>query len=303
MNIKEAYVKSNDKIHNLRVKIYLPDADPVGIFGIVHGMTEHIDRYDAFMRDIAKLGYIVYGHNHLGHKDSVSDDSELGFIAHSDGWDILCRDTASVYEYIKAEYGALPFTLFGHSMGSFIARLTAQKYLSPDKLIIMGTGGPNHLAPVGLSLIKLIKAIKGERYVSKLIYSMAFGAYNKNFAGDGEHGWITKDPSVRETYALDKYCTFKFSVSAMGDLMTLLHKSNSEEWATQISRKKFPILLLSGSDDPVGNYGRGVRKVYELLRSKDADVNMRLYDGYRHEILNDASYSCVLDDIISFMQR
>ena len=301
MIIKETYVSSNDKIHKLRVKIYLPQQEPVGIFGITHGMTEHIDRYDRFMRDIAQCGYIVYGHNHLGHKDSVSDDSELGYISSEGGWELLCRDTATVYEYIKSEYGPLPHILLGHSMGSFVARLTAQKYLSPDKLILMGTSGPNPLAPIGLLLIKLIKTAKGERHVSKLIYDMAFGSYNKRFSDDGEHGWLTGDAQIRELYALDKYCTFKFSVSAMGDLMTMLHKSNSREWICEMSSKKTPILLVSGADDPVGEYGNGVRSVYNALKKAKADVTMRLYDGYRHEILNDTSYNEVLGDIIAFI--
>lgn len=302
MKITQKYIPSSDGIHDLYVKIYTPDTDHVGIIGIIHGMTEHIERYDRFMSDMAKRGYVVYGHNHLGHKGSVRDDSELGFISSSDGWDLLCRDSAKVYESMREEYGALPFTMLGHSMGSFVARLTAQRYLTPDKLIIMGTGGPNPLAPIGLSLIRLIKKVKGERHVSPLIYSMAFGSYNKKFREDGEQGWLTGDADVRGAYAADKYCTFKFSVSAMGDLMTLLHKSNSKEWAQSIAKKRFPILLVSGSDDPVGDYGRGVMNVYTMLAHSAADVTLRLYDRYRHEILNDASYDEVVGDILKFIQ-
>ena len=301
MKITQKYVPSVDGIHNLFIKVYTPDTTTIGILGNIHGMTEHKDRYDRLMSDIAELGYVVYGHNHLGHKDSVRDDTELGFISSSDGWDLLCRDSARVYESIKDEYGALPFTLLGHSMGSFIARLTAERYITPDKLIIMGTGGPNPLAPVGLSLIKIIKAAKGERYVSPLIYSMAFGSYNNKFAEDGKQGWLTKDASVRDAYAADKYCTFKFSVSAMADLMTLLYKSNKKEWAENIAKKHFPVLLVSGSEDPVGDYGRGVARVYTMLAHAGADVTLRLYDGYRHEILNDASYDEVLKDILKFI--
>lgn len=302
MNIRELSVPSCDNIHKLKVKVYVPDTEPVGIFGIIHGMTEHIDRYDRFMRDMAECGYIVYGHNHLGHKDSVTLDTELGFIASNNGWDLLCRDSAAVYEHIKGLYGALPFYLLGHSMGSFIARITAEKYLTPDKLIIMGTGGPNPLASVGLSLIKLIKKVKGERHVSPFIYSMAFGSYNKRFSDDGEHGWLTKDKAVREQYAIDKYCTFKFSVSAMGDLMTLLDRSNTKKWAKALTEKKIPILLVSGENDPVGDYGRGVEKVHAMLKDAGAVVTMKLYPDYRHEILNDDSYGEVVSDIKSFIK-
>lgn len=303
MRTDTVYIHSCDKKHKLRTKIYIPDGGIKGIFQVVHGMTEHIDRYDRLMRDMAEDGYVTFGHDHLGHKGSVLNDSELGFISSQDGWDILCRDTAEVYAYVRKLYPSVPYVLFGHSMGSFIVRITAQKYLTPDRLIVMGTGGPNPLSGVGLSLIKLIKKTHGERHISPFIYSMAFGAYNKRFAGDGIYGWITSDERVREEYSKDKYCTFKFTVSAMGDLMMLLQGSNKPECADTIAKKHIPVLLVSGSDDPVGDYGRGVYKVYHALHTAGADVTMKLYDGYRHEILNDASYTDTVRDIKEFISK
>lgn len=301
MNIKEIRIPSSDGKHLLRTKIYTPSTAPVGIFGVVHGMTEHIDRYDRFMSDMCECGYIVFGSDNLGHGKSVSDDSELGFIASENGWEYLCRDVAVVSEYIKKDYPSLPYYLLGHSMGSFIVRMATEKYVAPDKLIIMGTGGPNPLAGIGIVLAKCIKAMYGERHISAFIDKMAFGSYNGRFKEDGDKGWLTRDASVRQKYASDKYCTFKFTISAMLDLLTLCKRSNDYDWYKNVSAKNIPMLLTSGEDDPVGDYGKGVVKVYELLGKQNANVTLKLYKDYRHEILNDSSYDAVVADIKDFL--
>lgn len=301
MNLTEIKIPSTDGIHSLRTKVYTPDTEPIGLLQVVHGMTEHIDRYDRFMKDMCECGYVVFGADNLGHGKSVRDDSELGFIAHENGWEYLCRDVAAVCEHIKKNYPALPCYLLGHSMGSFIVRVASERYITPDKLIIMGTGGPNPLASIGITLAKLIKAAKGENHISALIDNLAFGSYNDRFKDDGDKGWLTRDASVREKYISDKYCTFKFTISAMIDLLTLCKKSNESIWYKTMSAKKIPMLLTSGEDDPVGDYGKGVVKVYELLKDQNADVSVKLYKNYRHEILNDSSYQAVISDIKDFL--
>ena len=301
MQINTVYIPSCDKVHKLRTKIYIPDKDIKGVFQIVHGMTEHIDRYDKLMCEMADEGYIAVGHDHLGHKGSVGNDSELGFIASEGGWDLLCRDVETVHSYIDSHYPSLPYYLLGHSMGSFVVRVASEKYVTPDKLIVMGTGGPNPLAGIGLFLIKAIKLIKGEKHISPFIDKMAFGSYNSRFGEDDSLAWLTCDKEVRRIYSEDKYCTFKFTISAMGDLMTLLKSSNKSECAREIAKKKIPVLLVSGAVDPVGDHGQGVLKVYKALCKAGADATLKLYDGYRHEILNDASYGEVVEDIKKFI--
>ena len=301
MNIREIYIPSSDGIHSLRTKIYEPDIKPVGILQIVHGMTEHIDRYDAFMTDMAKQGFVTFGADNLGHKKSVRDDSELGFIASKNGWELLCRDVGAVSERIKSEYPALPYYLLGHSMGSFIVRVACAEYVFPDKLVIMGTGGPNPLADVGIGLIKILKAVKGARAVSPFIDKMAFGSYNDRFKGDGERGWLTTNVEIRDKYDNDKYCTFKFTLSAMQDLLTLCKKSNTDACFKSTAKNFSQIFIVSGSEDPVGNYSKGIKEVYDTFKKHSENISMKLYSGYRHEILNDFCYAEVLSDICNFL--
>ena len=301
---REFHVPSSDGVHNLSGVVYLPKGEVRGLFHVVHGMTEHMARYDRFLSDMAERGFISFGYDHLGHGTTVNDDSELGYIAKEKGWELLAKDVKVYSDAVRAEFGGenMPLCLMGHSMGSFVARLAAAGFVQPDRLIVMGTGGANPAANVGLALIGAIKLFKGDKHISKLIDDIAFGSYNKKFGGnnpDDPKLWLTNDESVRRAYYADPYCTFKFTVSAMGDLIRLIKYTNSAEWYRTVPAS-LPILLVSGEDDPVGNYSKGVKEVEAKLKGQGRDVSCKLYKGARHEILNDFTYETVRDDIIEF---
>ena len=300
---KNFSVRSSDGIHNLSGVVYLPEGEARGLFHVVHGMTEHIARYDRFLTDMAKQGFISFGYNHLGHKDTA-DDSELGYIAKKDGWKLLVNDVKVYSDAVRAEFGTpdMPLCLMGHSMGSFVARLAAERCVEPQRLVVMGTGGPNPAAGVGLALIGAIKKIKGDKHFSKLIDGIAFGSYNERFGGgtpEDPKPWLTNDEEIRKIYYADKYCMFNFTVSAMGDLINLIKHSNSTDWFKNMP-SNLPILLVSGEEDPVGNYGKGVREVEDKLKKQGKNVTLKLYGGARHEILNDFTYEETLEDILKF---
>lgn len=296
-------VTSSDGVHELAGKVYIPDGEIRGYFHIVHGMAEHIARYDAFMSTLAKEGYLTFGYDNLGHGHTAKDDSELGFIASRGGDDFLARDVKQFADAIISEYGEHPYYLLGHSMGSFIVRMAVQKYITPKKLIIMGTAGPNPMAGIGIFACKTVRLFKGERYYSPLLESLAFGSYNDKFKSENDaFSWLTKDKSVREIYAADKLCTFKFTVSALRDLVSLNRDCNKGAWFKDVA-KKMPILLISGEDDPVGDYGKGIRAVEKKLKENGADVTAKLYPNNRHEILNDSARDEAISDILKFIAK
>ncbi len=301
MTKREFRVPSCDKVHTLAGVIYLPDTPPKGYFHIVHGMTEYIKRYENIMRDLTEEGYICFGYDNLGHGHTVNDEAELGFIAHKGGDELICRDVKVFSDAVMAEYGALPYYLMGHSMGSFITRLAVEKYVKPDKYICMGTGGKNAAAGAGLALIALVKLFKGDRYISVLVDKLAFGNYNKHFEEGNPAAWLTRDAEMVKKYREDRLCSFKFTVSAMGDLVRLNKRSNSASWYKNMP-KDLPVLLVAGECDPVGNYGKGVREVCEKLKKHGCDARAILYPDARHEILNDLSYNEVKQDIIGFLK-
>lgn len=303
MNIKidEMNVLSTDGLHTLKGKVYIPEGKAKGYFQVVHGMTEHIDRYDDFMRIIAQNGYICFGFNNLGHKHTA-DDTELGFIAEKQGYKYLVDDVATFYAAVSNKYRAKRYILMGHSMGSFIVRLFAEKYEGTlDNLIICGTGNNCLSALVGAGIAKLLEIIKGPFYYSDLLEKIIFGAYNLGFSEPSKYAWLTKDSKIIDNYENDIYCTFRFTVSAIKDLLMLTYRSNRKNWYKNID-KELPMLLIAGDKDPVGAKGRGVKKIFKKLRLSGAkDVNIFLYENCRHEILNDTCKAETIQDILDFI--
>lgn len=301
MNKTPIEFKSTDSIHTLKGNLYTPDSSPKGIFHHVHGMCDHKERYDSFLREMCEAGYICVAYDNLGHGETARDENELGYFAAKNGYKFLAEDVYSVSEEMKEKYPNLPYFLMGHSMGSFIVRLAVLNHPDlADKLIIMGTAGPNPAFKPALGMTTVIKKDHGEMHQSPFLEGLAFGAYNKRF-GDGETGdWLSKNPEVRKKFDADKFCNFHFTASGLHDLVKINAVVNSKKWFAGI-RKTLPILLISGKDDPVGNYGKGVLAVYKRLVAAGADVRMKLYKDNRHELLNDTARDEVISDILKFI--
>ena len=299
--IKQKKVLSSDKKNTLSGIMYIPSGNIKGIFHLVHGMTEYIGRYAPLFEKLADAGYLCVGFDNLGHGNTAREE-DLGFIASKNGWSLMVDDVKLFADNIKAEYPNLPYYLMGHSMGSFITRVAVSRYSDlADKYICCGTAGSNPAAGVGVFLCSIIKAFRGERAISPFLESIAFGSYNKRFDGDTKYEWLTKDRDIIDKYANDKLCTFHFTVSAMKDLMTLLKNCNSKKCFAN-TRSDLPILLIAGDMDPVGNYGKGVKQVYDNYKaSGKCDVTIFLYKDCRHEIHNDTIREQMTEDILKFI--
>lgn len=299
---------SSDGIHTLAGVVYCPDGDIKGYFQIVHGMSEHIERYARFMSQMAEEGWLCFGYDHLGHGKTVLDKSELGFIAEKNGHVYLVDDVKRFADAVISEYSnkkgvSRPYVLMGHSMGSFIVRLVTAKYKTPDKLIIMGTGGKNPLATPGIAIISLVKALRGGKRLSPLVQNLAFGSYNDHFdaAPDDILPWLSSDEEIRRRYYADEYCGFLFTVSAMKDLVRMNRDCNLGRWYKNMPTS-LPVLLVSGEEDPVGNYSKGVLEVEKKLKKQGLPVKCVIYKGARHEILGDFTHDAVVSEILEFVR-
>ena len=298
IDFQERRIPSADGVHKLYCRVFYPAKKPVGLFHVVHGMTEHIRRYEAFMAEMAAQGYVCFGFDNLGHGYTANDKSELGYLVN---WSCLVKDVRSVSVQMKKEFGEqLPCYLLGHSMGSFIARCAATPKIW-DKVIFMGTGGPNPAAKAGLAVIRAKIARHGDHAVSPEIEKLVFGAYRTHFKDENDViAWLSNKIEVRDDYRRDPFCTFPFTLNGYYTLIKLQSMANSRRWFKSISGD-LPILLVSGSDDPVGSYGKGVKAVYQKLLANGKNAQMKLYDGCRHEILNDNCREEVIEDILAFL--
>lgn len=301
IEVKAVTVNSTDNIHLLKGKMYVPDGEIKGLFHIVHGMNEHIERYDFVMTRLAEVGYVCFGYDNLGHGKTAQNEEELGYFAPKDGCRYLVQDVAAFENYVKKLYPDKPLFLFGHSMGSFIARLAMAEYGTMyRKAVICGTSGKNPAARFGLVLVGLIKKIKGERYISSFCLNLMYGTYNRRFEKTSSCSWLTKDKEIVEKYEKDRFCSFRFTVSGLYDLLKMLLLCNRRDWYRSL-RKDLPVLLISGTDDPVGSYGKSVRQVYRDLSAVGVPCEMELYENCRHEILNDSCRDEVIKRILGFI--
>jgi alpha-beta hydrolase superfamily lysophospholipase len=284
---------------------YLPEGTPKAIFQISHGMAEHFERYEKFIEVLVDAGLAVYTNDHIGHGKSVASEDDKGYFG-KQSWHNMIADCHTLYEKAHAAYPDLPYFFFGHSMGSFVAREYTREYGKDlAGAIYCGTGGGNPAVGMGIALSKMIAAFKGEKHRSKFINGMAFGAYNKKFAGRTEFDWLTKDTTVVDAYIADPDCGYLFTLNGYITLFDVLRTVSSPACYQEIP-KELPILLVAGKMDPVGNYGKGVTEVHDKLIAAGHDkdkVSMRLYDDCRHEILNESEmFQEVCSDILSFVQ-
>ena len=304
MFTKEKYtLPSSDGIHTLCGAAYIPRAEIRMLLCISHGMIEHIGRYDAFMQYLAQNGILAFGHDHIGHGLSVCEGEMPGHLPRKTGLDTLVNDVLADLAMWKQKYPELPLVLLGHSMGSFIARLAAarDKTALCDGLIVMGTGALNPLAVPGLLIEGLIAKCFGETHISKFADDLAFGSYNDRFEKRTSNDWLSRDASIIDIKEADPLANYKFTIAGMYTVTRLNKESNAKK-TFEDTRKDIPLLVISGAEDPVGDYGKGVKAVYEGYRAAGVkDTACIMYDGARHEVLNEINREEVYADLLAWL--
>lgn len=282
---------------------WIPDGDVRATVQLSHGMIEHIIRYSDFAEFLNGNGIAVYGHDHLGHGDTTPED--LGFIAEEDGDIVIVDDLFEVTKRVESDYPNVPHILLGHSMGSFVARRYLTKYGEHlSGAVIVGTGNQSSTSVgFGLFISRYLCKHKGTHYVSPFLNKAILESNDKRFdEPEMKNRWISRDPETIRKYNEDPFCTFRFTVAGFRDLLTMIKKLESAEDFDKIP-KNLPVILLSGSDDPVGDFGKGVRKAKEGLEKAGLKPEMKLYPGARHEILNETNRQEVYSDILEWIER
>ena len=301
---KEYTIPSVSGLGDVFARCWLPQGEIKAVFQIMHGMAEHGERYEDLARYLCEKGIAVFVNDHLGHGKSVKSDDDLGFFGEKAGYDSLVNDERKWTELIENEFPSLPIILFGHSMGSFVLREYLRRFSRDKRLkaaIICGTSGKNPASSFAITLADKIAKVKGSRHKSKFINSIAFGSYNKKIQKkETDFDWLSTDKNQVKKYIDDPYCGYLFTAAGYRDLFTLLNLVSGEKWFKEINHD-LPLLLVAGMEDPVGQYGKGVREVYNLL--KDAgqkDIAVKLYPGMRHEIHNEVNNKKVYEDLAAF---
>lgn len=295
---------SSDGKNTIHAELFIPSDNNISaVVQISHGMMDYVGRYRGMAEAFCAKGIALCGHDHLGHGDSVKTPDDYGFFASKNGYNYVIDDVKGMNDLIRKEFPGVPVVLLGHSMGSFIARLYSVKYAdSIDGLIIHGTAGPNPATGAGLLLVKLLRAVKGERHRSKFVCSLADGGYNKGFdPAEGDGAWLTRDPSMVADRVGNPKNDFIFTLAGYEDLFTFLGNCNDSQWFREFPMG-LPTLIVSGESDPVGGFGKGVRYVYDNLKKNGASVQLKLYPEARHELFMETNRNEVFADLIAWIE-
>ena len=283
--------------------VWLPEGKPAAVIQIVHGMAEHASRYDDIARCFADAGYAVYAEDHLGHGDSINGEGVKGYFAPEHGWDCVVNDVMTLHGIIKERHPGLPMVLYGHSMGSFLARTCASRFPNEfDALIFSGTAGKNPVLAIAHAMANANAKRNGGKVPDEKLNGMAFGSYLKRIKNARTpFDWLTRDNAIVDEYIKDDLCGFTFTSAAFRDLFEGLGEIAGKKWAQKVAN--VPICLIAGREDPVGSYGKGVVEVSEdLLKTGHTKVVLQLYEGGRHEMHNEINRDEVYRGLLAFLR-
>jgi alpha-beta hydrolase superfamily lysophospholipase len=303
--MEELFYPSHDEKTTIHACIWRPQTKPLAVVQIIHGMAEYAERYAPFAEGMARCGFAVVAEDHLGHGKSVTGEEKLGYFCEENPVETVLDDIFTLTQKAKEMFPEVPYFVLGHSMGSFFCRnIIADHGQEFDGAILMGTGWQASVVlNLALALTKNEASGNSWEYRSELINQLAFGAYNKKFPSAGNNfAWLSVNKKNVDNYLSDPLCGFTFTCNGFYTLFSVIKLACQKSTIKKVP-KDLPVLFVSGSNDPVGNFGVGVQKAYRsFLKCGISDVTVKLYEGYRHEILNDVCAPQVTFDIISFIK-
>lgn len=296
---------------DIHAVIWYPDAEkfpqPKAVLQIAHGMIDYILRFDALARYMADRGFLVVGNDHLGHGDSVADEADWGYFTEAkkgkDPGSFVVEDMYRLTRIMKTKYPLLPYILLGHSMGSFMTRRYLMKYGDKlDGVVILGTGNQSKLRVFsGMTAAKLVGKLKGTHYKSTLLDRLMFGGYNKKISKPRtKSDWLTRDAAIVDAYLADRKCGYVFSVNGYLGLFETIRYVSRIKNIKKIPAD-LPMFIASGTADPVGGYGKDVKRLYHLYQKYLNDVELRLYVDCRHELHSETNREEIFEDIYQWM--
>lgn len=303
---EEFYYDSGDKKHKIRALKWVPDGEIRYVVQLVHGMAEHIERYDDFACFLNSQGILVVGNDHLGHGKSVNSKDEWGYFCKKDALNTVLGDMYKLTELTKQEYPDKKYFIFGHSMGSLLLRNYLFSYSDKvDGAVLCGTASQSPIMTVpGLIILNIMKLFKGDRCRTMAASKLCNGNYNARIKDPKTpHDWLSTDTENVKRFMEDEACGFLFTLNGFITLVKSVDNLNKKKYLANMV-KTLPILLVSGSEDPVGNYGEGVKRAYgQLVNAGMINTKMKLYPNLRHEILNEVGKEKVYEDIYAFFEN
>lgn len=277
-----------------------------GVLQIAHGMAEHIGRYEEFAEYLAERGFHVVGSDHRGHGRTGERAGLLGHFADEDGFERVVDDLRAVNDWIAGRWPGLPRFLMGHSMGSLLARRYMQRFGDTiDGAVLMGTPGhPGFIGKFGRWVSKLEVRRRGLRKPNPFLDRVAFFGNNKRIPNPKtDYDYLTRDEEAVAQYLADPLCGWTATSGFFVDLLTGLLIVHEDDEVGKIP-KEMPVLFVNGSEDPIGDYGKGVAGIIAQFRRHGIrDVESILFEGARHEPLHEINKEEAYEAIREWLER
>lgn len=291
---------------SVHVHEWLPKGEVKAVLQIAHGMAEHGARYERFAKFLNKAGYAVYADDHRGHGLSIPEGLVPGHMADTDGWEKAVDDLHLINQELSSRHIGKKIILIGHSMGSFMTQDYMARYGDTiDSAALSATNGPaGTLGKVAQLVSRIEKLRNGNEGHSSLLANMTFKAFNKAFAPNRtEFDWLSRDEDEVDKYVADPLCGFECSVATWIGLLDAMTRIASTDALNKMN-KEMPIYVFSGSDDPVGEKTKGVKRLLTAYeKSGFSNVSHKFYLDGRHEILNEINRDDVMQDFLNWLDN
>ncbi|MFI3229217.1 MAG: alpha/beta hydrolase [Bacillota bacterium] len=298
------YSLKMDTFDNKKMNVSVWDdvAEQVGVVVISHGMSEHTARYDDFARYLNAYGYVVLADDHRGHKYNNAGDKG---VVIGDSFNQTINDINTVVDYAAEKYATGNVILFGHSYGSFLSQRYIELYSDKlTKCVLSGTAfNSKAVATLGHIVALSQQIFKKRTDISHFIHNVLFGSYNKPFTEQGQkNAWLSRDKEQVAKYEADEYCGYPLSIGFYDSFfkgMAATHGADVDN-----VRKGMPIMIAVGGNDPVSNKSKTATILANMYKVRGMqEVELKIYEGARHEILNETNNKEVYEDILKFIQK
>lgn len=279
--------------------------NPVAVVQIVHGMAEYAERYEPFVEYLLQQQIAVISHDHLGHGHSVPEKNpQYGFFTDHHPVKTVIEDTHCVSMIAQKAFPQLPLIILGHSMGSFIVRNVVATYPHDYQgAIFMGTSGKREELKLVIQGVHYLNQVAGHK-INHLLDALTFGGYYLLYPDkESRNNWLSSDRYEVASYDESPKMGFTFTNNGFFTLFALLLSCNSNKWYHALNQD-LPYLIVSGEDDPIGQFGKGPVAVSKKMKKHGCQqVECILYPQMRHEILNEQNRQVVYQDIHRWMMH
>lgn len=325
MRVKEYRFKSANGFSEIYGIAYAPDGAFMGYIQLVHDCFDHIGRYAKIMKTLCANGYVVFGHDHMGHGKSVGEGETPGCFPGDNNQLHLVEDVQMMFYNVVSDFKpdisvkevsigkgkkkqvfdvADPTLrgIIGIGLGSAIAKAYVVRYNDCNAVIFCGDRGFPAQINKELRICRSeIKKLGSDAYSDKLV-ELTMGSYNDN-SEEEPNSWRLNNKFALKKYNADALCRFQYNLKSWEAMLEVMSAYRMRDWVV-VYPKYLPTFFMSGLMDPVSRYTRDLDTVLDQFRySNIANVFYTYYEDNSHDLFFDNSQDKVLRDALLFMNR